>query len=441
MSVTLRVFLLAMFFGYATRAVAQDEAKKADEAKPAAAAKADDAKPDETKSDKPKADASKVDETKPVEPKVEAAPKDPVAEFAALSKRKLELFTLLKKLEKDFADADLQAKKIEIRNEFEDVIREFNVDVYPEMIELAPKVYEADPKNLDAGEIVLQEVFNKNQYQKAYDIATALLKADRKTRAVLNSGGVAAYALHDFETAHTLLKEADDRKMINDRYSIYIEYAENYKEYWKREQGLRKLEGELKDVQALPRVEFATNKGKIVIELFEDDAPNTVANFVSLVEAKKYDGIKFHRVIPNFMCQGGDPNTLDEDPTNDGLGGPNYKIKCECFQRENPRMHFRGSLSMAHAGKDSGGSQFFITHLPTAWLNAKKEPFESGHTVFGRVVEGLDIVDSIERGDTITEAKVLNKRPHEYKPVKVGDEEKPAEPVEKPKVGEAAPKE
>jgi cyclophilin family peptidyl-prolyl cis-trans isomerase len=451
MSVTLRIFLLSIALSFSAAVFAQDEPKvvgdpksqvdpekKADDAKKTDAKKPDEEKADEKKPDEPKAtekkDPEKKDPEKKDTEKKETEKKGPVAQFEALSKRKLAIFNKLKKLEKDFEAAESNAKKIEIRDQFEDAVREFNVDVYPEMIELAPKVYAADPKNLDAGEMVLQAAFNKNQYEKTYEIAQALLKADRKTRAVLNSGGVAAYAIHDFETAHALLKDAQERGMISERYSVYIDYAEKYKEYWQAEQEIRKHEAELKGAQALPRVEFNTSKGKIVFELFEDDAPNTVANFVSLVEAKKYDGIKFHRVIPNFMCQGGDPNTLDEDPTNDGLGGPDYKIKCECFERENPRMHFRGTLSMAHAGKDTGGSQFFITHLPTAWLNAKTEPVESGHTVFGRVVTGLDVVDSIQKGDVIQEAKVLNKRAHEYKPVKVGDEENADDPkVDDPK--------
>jgi cyclophilin family peptidyl-prolyl cis-trans isomerase len=133
-----------------------------------------------------------------------------------------------------------------------------------------------------------------------------------------------------------------------------------------------------------------------------------VANFISLVEAKKYDGIKFHRVIPNFMAQGGDPNTLDDDPGNDGQGGPGYTIKCECYAK-NARKHFRGSISMAHAGKDTGGSQFFLTHLPTPHLNADAER-KTGHTVFGRVIKGQEIVDDLTVGDEIESATVERKR-------------------------------
>ena len=147
-----------------------------------------------------------------------------------------------------------------------------------------------------------------------------------------------------------------------------------------------------------------------MIELFENEEPNTVANFIELVHLKFYDGIKFHRVIPGFMAQGG-------DPTGSGAGGPGYRFKDEI--KPGSRVHFRGTLSMANAGPDTNGSQFFLTHLPTEWLNGK-------HTVFGRVVSGQDVVDSLLAGDVITKAEVVRKRDHEYKVVRI-DDAKPAE--------------
>jgi cyclophilin family peptidyl-prolyl cis-trans isomerase len=138
------------------------------------------------------------------------------------------------------------------------------------------------------------------------------------------------------------------------------------------------------------------------------------------VDAKKYDGVKVHRVIPGFMAQGGDPNTLDDDPRNDGLGGPGYTIPCECYS-DKARMHFQGSLSMAHAGKDTGGSQFFLTFVPTADLNWNPEKKESNHTVFGRIVKGLDVALALKIGDEMQSAKVLRKRDHAYVPKKKKD--------------------
>src|SRR5215831_1381188 len=132
---------------------------------------------------------------------------------------------------------------------------------------------------------------------------------------------------------------------------------------------------------------FETNKGQIVAELYEKEAPITVANFESLANSGFYDGVKFHRVIPDFVVQGGDPLSRDLPPGDRriGTGGPGYTIPCET--RGNPHRHEVGALSMAHAGKDTGGSQFFVvlSEGNTRHLNGV-------HTVFGQVVEGLDVV-------------------------------------------------
>lgn len=125
-----------------------------------------------------------------------------------------------------------------------------------------------------------------------------------------------------------------------------------------------------------------TSKGTINLELFDKDAPETVENFTKLAKDGFYNGLKFHRVIPNFMIQGGCPEGT-------GAGGPGYSINCEI----NPQKHTPGTLSMAHAGKDTGGSQFFITHTATPHLDGV-------HTVFGRT-PNLDIVNAITEGDTI----------------------------------------
>ena len=125
--------------------------------------------------------------------------------------------------------------------------------------------------------------------------------------------------------------------------------------------------------------------------------PGTVANFVKLASDKFYDGTRFHRVIPNFMVQGGDP--LSKDPKNPrvGTGGPGYKIKCETHL--NTHKHVAGTLSMAHAGKDTGGSQFFICHEPQRHLDGV-------HTVFGQVTKGMDVVNAVKGGDEITSIRI-----------------------------------
>ncbi len=135
---------------------------------------------------------------------------------------------------------------------------------------------------------------------------------------------------------------------------------------------------------------IATEKGDIVLELFPDEAPGTVANFTKLAKSGFYDGLAFHRVIPDFMIQGGCPR-------GDGTGGPGYTIKCET--KGNPHRHVRGSLSMAHRGKDTGGSQFFICHSPQPHLDGV-------HTVFGQATAGLDVVDAIRVGDRMLSVSV-----------------------------------
>jgi len=140
-----------------------------------------------------------------------------------------------------------------------------------------------------------------------------------------------------------------------------------------------------------------TSRGTIVADLFDDEAPNTVANFEKLANSKFYDGTRFHRVISNFMIQGGDPLSRDANDPRVGTGGPGYTIKCETSR--NVHKHVAGTLSMAHAGKDTGGSQFFICHSPQGHLDGK-------HTVFGQVTSGQDVVNAIRKNDEITSIRV-----------------------------------
>jgi peptidyl-prolyl cis-trans isomerase B (cyclophilin B) len=136
-----------------------------------------------------------------------------------------------------------------------------------------------------------------------------------------------------------------------------------------------------------------TEKGDMTVAFYDQDAPNTVANFLKLAESGFYNNVTFHRVLPNFVVQGG-------DPTGTGAGGPGYKIDCE-LDGEN-QYHDRGVLSMAHAGRNTGGSQFFICHSRdnTAHL-------DRNHTCFGKVIEGVDVVDDIRQGDKILGIEVI----------------------------------
>jgi cyclophilin family peptidyl-prolyl cis-trans isomerase len=213
---------------------------------------------------------------------------------------------------------------------------------------------------------------------------------------------------------------------------------------WLAEQKLRQAEGRADD---LPRVRLViehrrfarddrgvrsdkietTGRGEVVLELFEDQAPATVANFLSLVADKKYDGTRFHLALAAELVQGGDLRSRTGDPRNDGQGGPGYVIPDE-FDRPDARRHFRGSLSMVNHGPHTAGSQFFLALAP----NRGKDGV---CTVFGRVLKGQDIIDRITRGrttpeidlgrsipvipgDLLVSAEVLRKRRHEYRVIK-----------------------
>lgn len=146
--------------------------------------------------------------------------------------------------------------------------------------------------------------------------------------------------------------------------------------------------------------EMHTEKGIMKIEFFENDAPIAVSNFVKLAKEGFYDGLNFHRVLPDFVIQGGCPNTREGASGHPGTGGPGYKIDCE-LDGDN-QYHDRGVLSMAHAGRNTGGSQFFVCHSRnnTAHL-------DRNHTCFGKVVEGLDVIDDIRQGDAIHKVVII----------------------------------
>jgi cyclophilin family peptidyl-prolyl cis-trans isomerase len=144
----------------------------------------------------------------------------------------------------------------------------------------------------------------------------------------------------------------------------------------------------------MTKVKISTDKGDMIAELYDNETPITVNNFKDLIGKKFYDGLNFHRVIPNFVIQGGCPNGT-------GTGGPGYNIPCEVTAPK--QFHDRGVLSMAHAGRNTGGSQFFVCHnrQGTAHL-------DGNHTCFGKVNEGLEVIDSIQSGDKINSITILN---------------------------------
>jgi peptidyl-prolyl cis-trans isomerase B (cyclophilin B) len=143
----------------------------------------------------------------------------------------------------------------------------------------------------------------------------------------------------------------------------------------------------------MSKVLINTQKGDMIVELYDNETPITTNNFKSLIEKGFYDGLNFHRVIPNFMIQGGCPN-------GNGTGGPGYNIPCET--NGDKQYHDKGVLSMAHAGRNTGGSQFFICHNRIG-----TQHLDRNHTCFGKVIEGLDIIDKIQGGDKIIKISII----------------------------------
>ena len=335
-------------------------------------------------------------------------------------------------MQANYHTADKQAKA-EIDKRWEETITKGEA-MEPKLIEAAEKAY-AEAPNVDdqltnllldvvRGDVLPIEERRTPQtenYERALRIGKLLIENGCDRKWVYNPTGIAAFVMQDYDTAEKYLRLADkdpaipfggSSDVLDNLVRTFLAKPDEFKEAWKAEQEIRKREAEADD---LPRVLLKTSKGDIELELFENEAPNTVANFISLVKKGFYDGLTFHRVLAGFMAQAGCPR-------GDGSGDPGYSIPCECYV-ENYRKHFRGSLSMAHAGRDTGGSQFFLTFAPTSFLDRR-------HTVFGRVIKGFDVLHKIQRRDPgepggpkpdiIIEATVLRDRGHEYVPKKVG---------------------
>jgi cyclophilin family peptidyl-prolyl cis-trans isomerase len=273
----------------------------------------------------------------------------------------------------------------------------------------------ADPSDQDAREhcgAVVAAAVESDDPMKAFDLVKKLDATGAATPDVVLLGASAAIVASRLDDAEAWIDEAKKAGVDDERVEELKLMVASERPKVDAEMKVRAAESAADD---LPRVKIETTKGPIVVELFENEAPNTVANFIELVEAGFYDGTPFHRVIGGFMAQGG-------DPTGTGTGGPGHVIPCECYGPD-ARKHFLGSLSMAHAGKDTGGSQFFLTFRPTEHLDGR-------HTVFGRIVEGFEVLPKLVRTegpfagsppDQIVKAEVLRKRDHEYNPKKMAD--------------------
>ena len=280
-------------------------------------------------------------------------------------------------------------------------------------------VVTVEPKNPQAREIcgaVVASAIQNDDPDRGLAVATKLAESGAADDGISFMAATAAMILSRPDDAAAWLAKAKAAGLAADQAADLERALAQERPKITAELAKRQAEAAADD---LPRVKLTTSAGDMLVELFENEAPNAVANFIALVEKGFYDGTPFHRVIGGFMAQGG-------DPTGTGTGGPGHAIACEC-DKPGARQHFLGSLSMAHAGKNTGGSQFFLTFRPTEHLDGK-------HTVFGRVIEGLDVLPRIRRTqddegrpvagvepDRITKAVVVRKRNHPYEPVTLPD--------------------
>lgn len=438
-------FLLSLGLVWTTAGIGQEGKSSAEKDPPASEAKAA-----TDPADFPKADALKADAPKDDAPKADAPPADPspkaadeksgkdapakdapakeegkqdapetasadaaAAQYQAKLAEWKQLLKDLRELKGKYDAADKEQLDA-LRTEWEQMIAKGEA-LMPQLRDAAMKAYAASPNEdrqlLRLLAKMLEDDMGRDAYESALPLAKLLVDNEAGMKEAYQAVGVSSFATGDFETAERFLKEAEAEGGLSEEGRNFLKVLDDYKKYGAQEEELRKKEAEADD---LPRVKLSTTKGDMVIELFENEAPETVGNFVSLVEKGFYDNKTFHRVLKGFMAQGGCPK-------GDGSGGPGYNIYCECYKPEY-RKHFRGSLSMAHAGRDTGGSQFFITFVPTPHLNGK-------HTVFGRVIEGLQVLEHLQRidpqgkekvqPDKIVKAEVIRKRDHEYVPHKV----------------------
>jgi cyclophilin family peptidyl-prolyl cis-trans isomerase len=274
--------------------------------------------------------------------------------------------------------------------------------------QVAQVVFELVTQKLDGTSI--DRHFDPNG---ALEIANLMMESGVDSPQIAYQGFRANYAIQNFEQARELLKQIEAAgAKLND---AILEKLFSSDEKWIRELAIRRTEAIADD---LPRVRIKTTEGDFVIELFEDQAPKTVGNFINLVEQGFYNGLDFHLVRPGLLSQAGCPN-------GDGTGDAGYTIPCET-EGESIRHFFAGTVGMANNGPDTGSSQFFISHQPNA-------NFDGNYTAFGRVIEGLPVVfqlqtvdNSISSSDETKPSKiigtsVIRKRNHSYLPTRLAE--------------------
>jgi cyclophilin family peptidyl-prolyl cis-trans isomerase len=411
---------------------------KADKAKKESEGKTADKDSATEKTDEPATDAEKTakEETTPSTKK--SVKRKPGPKHAAFRKLALEWRKLLVKMlriDKQHVAASASEKR-KLEKEYAELLKK-GESLLKQLGRAAEEAY-AEAPGVDVDVASLMEnnyivAFRNENYEEAYRIAKMLIQNGRKKARCYLYCGISALCIGQLDDAQKYLNEAVKRSkkgtdiLRTSKKTDTLDYAvlefQNdprlLKRAWEKEQKMRAAEAKADD---LPRVLLETNKGDIVLELFENEAPNTVANFISLVEQGFYNGLTFHRVIGRFMAQGGCPEGT-------GRGNSGFEIPTEVTNPEH-RNHFRGSVAMALRGsregvnRDSGDTQFYITFAPARNL-------DGDYTVFGRVIKGMEVLSKLQRRnpdeakaalpppDKINRAKVIRKRDHDYKPKRI----------------------
>lgn len=372
----------------------------------------------------------------------EAPPADPHQAFQQAVEEYKQSFRDINSLQLEYHSAD-EARREAINQELREVGAVGRVRM-EQLVDAAIAAYKADPdKNPQVAQLLKSVAFHRavgakprdgatggnyiggDQPELALKVVDTLVEGGQTDGDLYVIGALSALYTNNFEVARKYYELAFEASAFDDLpagrlpgmeldplTSYRLSAKNNYEQLdlleaeWAEEAKIRAAEAKADD---LPRVKFETTKGEIVIELFENEAPQSTANFLSLVKQGYYDGLDFHRVLPDFMAQGGDNGR-----------GPGYTIRCECYQ-PNYRKHFRGSISMAKPAfpeRDSGSAQFFLCFVPTKHLDGR-------HTAFGRIVEGIEVIGDLQKidpsqqgpyptPDKIIKGTVLRDRGHAY---------------------------
>lgn len=344
---------------------------------------------------------------------------DPLeSDFQAKFSAYREVSSQIEQLQKDFEEAAKnqdQAKIKEIQAKAPVILKQAEA-AFMNAVPVAVQLYsKTDGSNEELSQFMLMYanyLLTVDNYDAAYQLfASFLSKGMHKAHPeIFEMAGISAFGSNRFNAAKKCFNYATQTKTpLSQQAQMYRDSITNYYE----KEWMLETQKEQQEAQAnnLPEVLIRTTAGDMKVVLYENEAPNTVASFITLVEKGFYNGLTFHRVLPGFMAQGGCPK-------GDGTGDAGYKLPEE-FSKPDARKHFRGSLAMARSqDPNSAGSQFYISFLPTQFLDGQ-------YTVFGRVVEGLDTLSKIERVDPermfpgqkktqIIEMRVLRKRNHDY---------------------------